>query len=426
MKLFRIVVPIAMLLVSALASSAAHALDVDVFVVDTTTNIATRVDGPIPTLSGGAAVNLDADSPVGSPKAYAVNGVPVFNIARCQGCSGRARVFVSEGSIDKLVLTDAQITNVSSNTAQLRLAVSSGPLTVSGPGGSYPYAVELNGLFVAPLGAGSATDPANRIQVKATTSGSCDGPCMIDNPQLDPGEAFPSQYSVVAPPFLAAGLSQFSSKEQDNLLCSNVFDPITLTSLCQPALQMSIDVSLKSRHAARLPGSIGAFHVTVRCEPNDPTLQRGCEIMADFFASLGPKGFKVYDVRMEPSPGTTRDVDFRTPPVRNSPDAWLTKRGAEDDDDAEGNISNTRVRLESNGAGEVKARGLCPAGGCPASNDLPVRVYCGTAVAYETILHLNQKGDGKAQVIFSLPCPDPAVLVMDPAGQHWVAAPAIF
>src|SRR6266852_5269266 len=131
MKLFRIVVPIAMLLVSALASSAAHALDVDVFVVDTTTNIATRVDGPIPTLSGGAAVNLDADSPVGGPKAYAVNGVPVFNIARCQGCSGRARVFVSEGSIDKLVLTDAQITNVSGNTAQLRLAVSSGPLTVS-------------------------------------------------------------------------------------------------------------------------------------------------------------------------------------------------------------------------------------------------------------------------------------------------------
>ncbi len=421
MKLHRIVAPLTFLLLSALTSSAAHALTVDVFIG------ATKVD----TLTGGAAVNLDSDSPVGGARAYALAGVTVFTIARCQGCSGRARVFVSEGSIDKLVLTDAQITNVSGNTAQLRLVVSSGPLTVSGPAGSYPYAVELNGLFVAPLGAGSATDPANRIQVKATKDGSCfEGPCMIDidNPQLDPGETDPTQYSVVAPPFLAAGLSQFSPKEQDNLPCSsNIPDPLNPDQfLCQPSLQLTIDVSLKSRHAARLPGSIGAFHVPVRCDPNDPALQRGCEIMADFFASLGPKGFKVYDVRMEPSPGTTRDVDFRTPPVQNSPDAWLTKRGAEDDDDAEGNISNTRVRLESNGAGEVKARGLCPAGGCPASNDLPVHVYCGTAVAYETILHLNQKGDGKVQVIFSLPCPDPAVLVMDPAGQYWVAAPAIF
>jgi hypothetical protein len=148
--------------------------------------------------------------------------------------------------------------------------------------------------------------------------------------------------------------------------------------------------------------------------------------MAEFFASLGPKGFKVYDVRMEPSPGTARDVDFRTPPVRNSPDAWRSKRGDGDDDDADGNISNTRVRLETNGAGEVKARGLCPVDGCPSSNNLPVRVYCGTTVTFETVLHLNQKGDGRAKVIFSLPCPDPAVLVMDPTDQHWVAAPAIF
>ncbi len=109
MKLHRIVAPLTFLLLSALTSSAAHALTVDVFIG------ATKVD----TLTGGAAVNLDSDSPVGAARAYppASSGLPaVFTIARCQGCSGRARVFVSEGSIDKLVLTDAQITNVSGNT----------------------------------------------------------------------------------------------------------------------------------------------------------------------------------------------------------------------------------------------------------------------------------------------------------------------
>jgi hypothetical protein len=43
----------------------------------------------------------------------------------------------------------------------------------------------------------------------------------------------------------------------------------------------------------------------------------------------------------------------------------------------------------------------------------------------ETALRLNGKGDGKADLIFSLPCNDPAVLILDPSGQYWVAAPAI-
>ena len=110
-------------------------------------------------------------------------------------------------------------------------------------------------------------------------------------------------------------------------------------------------------------------------------------------------------------------VDSRGP-VRSFPDAWITKRGAPDDDDnssTEGNISNTRVRLQSNGVGDVKANGLCPATGCPSSNALPVRVYCAGEQLSETLLHLNGKGDGKVDLIFSLPCNDPAVLA-----RHWL------
>jgi hypothetical protein len=385
------------------------------------------------TLTGGAAVNLDADSPVGGPVNYGV-----FTIARCSGCAGRARAFVSVGSIDKLVLTDAQITNTSGTPQTLTITVFSGPLAVSGPAGDYPYAVELSGTFTAPLGAGPATDPANHIDVKATTSVNsfCDGPCApvsIDNPALDPGEdptVFPGtdKYSLIAPPFLAAGLPQFAPKEQQIITCNNVVN-VDTGNLCQPALGLSINVSLKSRNSARLPGSIGAFHVASRCDPDsgDPALLNGCTIMADLFASLGPRGFKVYDVRMEPSPGTQL-VDFRfgTP---NSTGAWVTRRGGDDDDDRDdGNVSKTRVRLASNGSGEVRASGLCPASGCPSSNVLPVHVYCGQNAKSvgDTALQLNAKGDGRATLSFSLPCLDPAVLIMDPSDASWVAAPAIF
>lgn len=390
----------------------------------------------VTTLTGGSAINLDADSPlVGGAKSYGI-----FTIARCSGCSGRARVFISEGSIDKLVLTDAQITNTSTAfpSATLTIRAQSGMLTVSGPGGQYPYATELSGTFTAPLGQ-LATDPLNQIQVSASTNGNCAqfegfAPCMVDSPQTDPGETNPSQYSVVAPPFLGAGAASFAPKEQQNLPCFTIPDPTNSdASLCQPALGLGISVSLKARHGARIPGSIGAFHVPTRCEPNN-NLVEGCEIMTDFFASLGPKGFKVYDVRLEPSPGTQRTVDFRFD-AQNSPDAWVSRRGNGDDDhdDVNGVVSNTRVRLNSNGSGEIKASGLCPASGCPSSNVLPVRVYCSAdpshpenTVAGITALNVNGKGDGRATLSFSLPCPDPAVLVMDPDNQYWVAAPAIF
>jgi hypothetical protein len=413
---------IAILLLGTLASWTAQAVNVTL----TTVN----ADGtPFSvTLTGGATVNLDADTPTGGPVSYGV-----FTIARCAGCSGRARVFVSEGSIDKLVLTDAQITNTSGTPQTLTITVDSGLLSVSGPAGDYPYAVELSGTFTAALGAGPATDPANQIQVTATTNGNCDGPCMIDNPALDPGEtdpvtgiSNPSKYSLVAPPFLSAGVASYAPKEQQIISCGSF--NVDTGGVCQPQLGLSINVSLKSRNSARLPGSIGAFHVPSRCDPDsgDPALLKGCTIMADFFASLGPKGFKVYDVRMEPSPGTQL-VDFRfgTP---NSTSAWVTRRGGDDDDDRDdGNVSKTRVRLSSNGSGEVRASGLCPASGCPSSNMLPVHVYCGqnSRSVGDTALQLNARGDGRATLSFSLPCVDPAVLIMDPTDASWVAAPAI-
>jgi hypothetical protein len=433
---------IALLLFGTLASWTAQADTIQGLTV-TITTVNADGTGFSTTLSGGATVNLDSDSPVGAAKSYGV-----FTIARCSGCAGRARVSISEGSIDKLVFTDAQITNMSSVPQTITVTVSSGPLSVSGPAGTYPYAVELSGLYVAPLGTGSAIDAANQIQVAATATVNrsipgCEIECpnpnvMIDNPVLDPGETAdstgnpsPNKYSLVAPPFAAAGLAQFATKEQHNIFCSTIPDPNNGdASLCQPALQLSVPISVKGRQAVRLPGSIGAFHVPQRCDPDsNPPLLKGCEIMADFFASLGPKGFKVYDVRLEPSPGIQRNVDFRlgTP---NSTDTWVTRRGDDDgDDDDHGNngvVSNTRVRLSTNGSGDVRASGLCPASGCPSSNVLPVRVYCGRDIIAVTALRLNRRGDGKADLGFSTPCPDPAVLIMDPFDDSWVAAPAIF
>jgi len=380
--------------------------------------------------SGSATVNLDSNTggPNGGPGGAVNYGI--FSIARCAGCAGRARVFVSEGSIDKLVFTDATITNnitgVTVPAKTLTITVNSGLLSVSGPAGDYPFATELTGTFSAPLLTGSTLDGIDQMKVTATTNGNCDGPCMIDSPALDAGETSPSQYSLVAPPFLSSGVASYAPKEQQNISCGfSNFDGGS--SPCQPSLGLGVGFTLKSRHSAKIQGSIGAFHVTSLCEPDsgDPARIKGCQIMADFFASLGPKGFKVYDVRMEPSPGT-RLVDFRFD-ASNSSDVWVSRRGGDDDHDSDdGNISKTRARLLSNGSGEVHASGLCPASGCPASSVLPVRVYCGGDNVSTTALQLDKHGDGKATVSFGLPCVDPAVLIMDPNnGSTWVAAPAI-
>jgi len=298
----------------------------------------------------------------------------------------------------------------------------------------------LSGTFTAPLGQ-SATNPTNRIEVAGRSATNCDGPCpLIDNPDLDPGEdvnVYPgaNKYSLVAPPFLGAGAASFAPKEQQVTNCSNVYVCVpneiegqTCSSFCRPALGLDINVTLNNGHGAKLPGSIGAFHVPSRCEPGstDPERLKGCEILADLFASLGPKGFTVYDVRLEPSPGSQRDVDLRQG-IANSTTPWVTKRGAPDDG-GDGLVSNTRVRLATNGGGDIRASGLCPAAGCASPKVLTVRIYGGQASepAGETVLQLNSKGDGKADLGFSLPCVDPAVLVIDPLDHSWVAAPAIF
>jgi hypothetical protein len=160
----------------------------------------------------------------------------------------------------------------------------------------------------------------------------------------------------------------------------------------------------------------------------------GCEIMNDFLVSLGgaANGLRVYDVRLEPSPGADRQVQFRTYPTFNSSEAWVTGRSnKEDDDDDRGNssdgiVSGTRARLTTGGIADIRARGLCPASGCPTSNVLPVRVYCGPDIVAMSLLHLNQKGDGRESVIFGVPCSDPGVLIMHPIeSDNWVAAPGI-
>jgi len=150
-------------------------------------------------------------------------------------------------------------------------------------------------------------------------------------PSARPGETDangftnPSKYSLVAPPFISAGVASYAPKEQQIISCGSF--NVDTGGLCQPQLGLNVNVTLKSRNSARLPGSIGAFHVASRCEPEsgDPALLKGCTIMADFFASLGPRGFKVYDVRMEPSPGIRLvDFCFGTP---NSSDAWVHETG---------------------------------------------------------------------------------------------------
>jgi len=438
MKLHTLAQSVAILLLGMLASLPARALLINptcnTGVCVTITTFASDGTQTSQTfLSGAAAVNLDADSPIGGPVSYGP-----FTISRCSGCTGRARAFVSIGSIDKLVFTDAQIRNTSGAPASMTIEVDSGLLGVSGPGGLYPYAVELSGSFLGT----TPTNAANQIQVTAQTTSitSCGDGCfgftnMIDNPPLDPGETDangntnPGKYSLIAPPFSAGGTAVFAPKEQQNIQCSGFGstgegDP----GSCLPQLSVFVSVSLASLQVARIPGSIGAFHVASRCDPDssDPALQKGCDIMANFFASLGPKGFKVYEVRLEPSPGGP-NIDSRGG-VDSSPAAWVTKRGAPDDDDnstADGNISNTKARLQSSGVGDVRANGLCPATGCTGATTLPVRVYCAGQKIAETPLNLNAKGDGKADLLFSLPCNDPAVLIMDPSGQFWVAAPAI-
>lgn len=440
MKLHTLVRSIAISLLGTVASWSAYALNVTINVTD---GSGVTTSFPVPVVEGSSAVNLDADLPKpGSPATYGT-----FTIQQCPGCAGRARVFVDQStSVSKVTLTDALITNIASlgtNPATITISVSSS-LATSGPAGLYPFASEASGTFIAPTGTGSALDAVDRILVRATAgpnfsvclsspvlttaviaaATTSDGTCTIDNPIVDPLEAFPDQASIVAPPFLTTGVPQFAPKEQQIIQCDNDGDG----TLCTPTLGMAATITLKAKHQARFPGSLTTAHVPVLCDPSKGEL-RGCDIIANYFASLGPKGFKVYDARLEPSPGSLLSVSVRS--VTSSPDAWVTTRGRvpgdEDDQGRDGgdNVSATRVRLETNGGGEVRAKGLCVAGATDCTNQLPVRVYCGPAKIFETGIQLNSKGDGLARLAFAVPCDDPAVLIMDDGDNFWVAAPAV-
>lgn len=371
---------------------------------------------------GAATINLDSDSPVGAPRAYGP-----FTIAKCPGCGGRARVFVSDGDIDRLILTDALIRNTGSTTATLRISIDSGNLSVSGPAGMYPYAVELSGSFVAPLGQSATTPAGNNVRVRSRAcSVGNEGCATIDSPQVDPGEDGEGpNFSVVAPPYLVAGTSAYGPKEWENIDCSGFFPESEgdSTNSCLPSLLMNLEVTLRPGHSARLPGSAGAFHVGDRCEPENGLLV-GCEKLADLFASLGHKGFRVQETRLEPSPGGTPSLDFRFH-AQHSTQEWRTHRDGGNANEGI-NSSSTIVTLDSGGTGELRAKGLCPVDGClDAGTVLPVRLFCGEDNRSTTAITLNNKGDGKAELAFGVPCLDPAVLIMDESDNAWVAAPLV-
>src|SRR6267142_7051223 len=170
MKVQTLVRSIAILLFGMLASLPARAL-----VIDTGCSSVTGLCVTISTLNAdgtafsvsltpqsGDTINLDSDTggPNGGPGGAVSYGV--FSIGRCSGCAGRARIFVVEGSIDKLVLTDATVTNTNTGATlapqTLTVTVNSGLLSVAGAPGDYPYATELTGTFSAPFGAGSTLD----------------------------------------------------------------------------------------------------------------------------------------------------------------------------------------------------------------------------------------------------------------------------
>ena len=387
----------------------------------------------------GSTLNLDcpgaggdnsgcASTALGSPKTYDFGGGIVFTIARCTGAGcaagGRARVFVSDGAVDTLVLTDAVIRNVGTVDATLTLRIDSDLYTTAGEAGPRAYAAELSGSFVP-----AQINPFNRVTVRALACFSdgegisCGGesPRLVDSPGLDSGEGENAdQYSIVAPPYKPAGTSQFSPKEQDIKVCPDFNE-----GTCVPALRLIAQISLKAGYSLRAPGSIGAAGSKEICDPNtpdNPERQNGCIAMAEYFAKLGPKGAQMYDVRLEPSPGFPSALFVRG--ERNSDQQWTAK----DANPNQGGVlhaSKVRATLETNGSGEVKTVGLCNVlnGCCPVS--LPVRVYCADSLVFTTVLHTDYHGNGKVDLVSTSPCVDPAVLIMDESNSDWVAAPLV-
>jgi hypothetical protein len=169
----------------------------------------------------------------------------------------------------------------------------------------------------------------------------------------------------------------------------------------------------------RLPGSINVLGANVTVENG------GLGILARALDDLQPGvGPKVYDVRLQPSPGTAPpDAAIVIRGKSNSMDAWVVDRGAHQE-------SQTQAEIRADGIVKVRAKGLCPASGCPAlGQEVHAALSCGDQFMDPSPLALDQKGDGEATLIAPVPCADPAVLVLIrdlSFNLFWVAAPGLF
>ena len=231
----RLIASVMLWLIIGIVPMGAHALDVRLYLVPDDPNASPTL---LAELTGAAAVNLDSNAPAGAARVYG----GVFSIARCAGCAGRARVFVSDGDIDRLILTDALITNISSAPATLRIEIFSPEFTISGPEGLYPFVAEVSGQM-----GGAAPTTGNQVRARLRACAGGEGCDTIDRPADDTGETFQSQYSITVPPFFGGGLGGFGQTEDQLVFCSVPIysDGETfLGNFCQHSLRLTVDITV--------------------------------------------------------------------------------------------------------------------------------------------------------------------------------------
>jgi hypothetical protein len=180
-----------------------------------------------------------------------------------------------------------------------------------------------------------------------------------------------------------------------------------------------MQVTFAANTTLRLPNSISILGANVTVE------RGGLAVLARALDDLQPGvGPKVYDVRLEPSPGTVLgEAAVMIRNVPNSMDAWVVGRGINKE-------SQTAAEIRADGIVKVSAKGLCPATGCPSGGQtVHAAVFCGNHFESSSPLVLDQKGDGNTTLIAPVPCADPGVLIGNSLGflgATWVAGPALF
>lgn len=415
---------------------------------------------PAPGTDGACPAELGAPS---TARCFVEDGV-TFSITKACFSTGNAttcrsaprpRVSIVDGAIDTMTFTDVLIKNHDATlTRTLHITMHSGQYeTAASEPGMRRYAIETTGSFP------SSPSPVdgNRVTVQLSpcfTERNVDGnltfiDCegffpnfrLIDNPEFDMNEG-EERVSLVFPPYKPAQTIQFNSKEEDGKMCGAFGDVESEPTPCVPWIRLIVGITLAPGQTARIPGSISGAGQEAVCDLTKPETAPACNRWFRFYAGLGPKGAEIYEARLEPSPGAGNSIAVRD--VFNSADIWVSRRGEGDDDDDDGkrgggaSVSQTKVKLNSNGTGEVTAHGLCSAvDGCQ-DEVLPVRVYCGqdSRPAFETLLKVNRKGDGSVELLTTMPCADPAVLILHPTSPptmpqsgpdtgRWIAAPAI-